>query len=81
LHAVADDPRYGVLDEPERDDAGRFDTTCDTTELPTDQKVGDSSSSERADQGLWMLRRSNSGSTAEVMRLSEGWGCRYLRTR
>ena len=40
-----------VLDEPERDDAGRFDTTCDTTELPTDQKVGDSSSSERAELG------------------------------
>jgi hypothetical protein len=80
-HAVADAPLEGSPDEPECDDAERYDTSSDNIELPTDQKVGDSSSSERADQGLWMLRRSNSGSTAEVMRLSEGWGCRYLRTR
>ena len=36
MHAVADDPPYSVMDEPERDDAGRFDTTCDGIELPTD---------------------------------------------
>jgi hypothetical protein len=29
LHAVADDPLDGSLDEPERDDAGRSDTSCD----------------------------------------------------
>jgi len=28
---------------------GGSDTTCDGIELPTDQKVGDSSSSERAE--------------------------------
>ena len=29
LHAVADDPRDGSLDQPERDGAGRSDTNCD----------------------------------------------------
>jgi hypothetical protein len=47
-HAVADAPLEGSPDEPECDDAERSDTTCDGIELPTDQKVGDSSSSERA---------------------------------
>jgi hypothetical protein len=46
-----------------------------------EERCLDNKRSFRNDQGLWMLRRSNSGSTAEVMRLSEGWGCRYLRTR
>ena len=51
-HAVAGAPPYSVLDEPERDNAGQSDTTCDTT----DQKVGDSSSSERASKspGRWL---------------------------
>jgi hypothetical protein len=42
-HAVADAPLEGSPDGPECDDAERYDTT-------TDQKVGDSSSSERAEQ-------------------------------
>jgi hypothetical protein len=47
-HAVADAPLEGSPDEPECDGAGRSDTSRDNIELPTDQKVGDSSSSERA---------------------------------
>ena len=47
-HAVADAPLEGSPDEPECDDAERYDTSSDNIELPTDQKVGDSSSSERA---------------------------------
>jgi hypothetical protein len=56
-HAVADAPLEGSPDEPECDDAERYDTSSDNIELPTDQKVGDSSSSERADQGF--VRRKN----------------------
>jgi hypothetical protein len=50
-HAVAHEPLEGSLDEPKCDGAGQSDTSSDTMELPTDQKVGDSSSSERAEQG------------------------------
>jgi hypothetical protein len=50
-------------------------------ELPTDQKVGDSSSSERADQGLYTVREANSGSTDKAKHLSEGWGVECLRAR
>ena len=48
LHAVAQEPRDDHLDETKCDGAGQSDTSTDTMELPTDQKVGDSSSSERA---------------------------------
>ena len=48
-HVVPDDLLESSLDEPKCDGAGRYDTTCDSIELPTDQKVGDSSSSERAE--------------------------------
>jgi hypothetical protein len=47
-HAVASDSRDGSLDRPKCDCTGQSDTSSDTMELPTDQKVGDSSSSERA---------------------------------
>jgi hypothetical protein len=48
LHAVAQEPRDDHLDETKCDGAGQSDTSSDTME-PTDQKVGDSSSSERAE--------------------------------
>ena len=51
LHAVPDGPRDVPIDRPECDDVGQSDTSCDIVELPTDQKVGDSSSSERAELG------------------------------
>ena len=34
LHVVADDSLDNSLDEPECDDAGRSDTSCDSVELP-----------------------------------------------
>jgi hypothetical protein len=39
LHAVADDPLDGSLDKPERDGAGRSDTSCDSSELSGSQEV------------------------------------------
>jgi hypothetical protein len=48
-HAVAQEPRDGHLDGTKCDGAGQSDTSSDTVKLPTDQKVGDSSSSERAE--------------------------------
>ena len=39
LHAVADDPLDSSLDKPERDGAGRSDTSCDSSELSGSQEV------------------------------------------
>src|ERR1019366_789645 len=39
LHAVAQEPRDDYLDETKCDGAGQSDTSSDTMELPTDQKV------------------------------------------
>ena len=55
MHAVAQEPRDDHLDETKCDGTPRSDTSSDGIELPTDQKVGDSSSSERADQGYVKL--------------------------
>jgi hypothetical protein len=81
LHAVAQEPRDDHLDETKCDGAGRSDTTCDSIELPTDQKVGDSSSSERADQGFVRRKNPNSAGTVQARRLSEGWGFEFLRAQ
>ena len=40
LHAVAQEPRDDHLDETKCDGSGQSDTSSDTMELPTDQKVG-----------------------------------------
>ena len=50
-------------------------------EMTTDQKVGDSSSSERADQGFVRRKNPNSAGTVQAKRLSEGWGFEFLRAQ
>jgi hypothetical protein len=58
-HAVADDPLDGSLDEPERDGAGRSDTSCDSIELPGSQEV-------RGFESLRLHRKSRSQGCAGV---------------
>ena len=66
LHAVADDPLDSSLDEPERDDTGRSDTSCDSVELPVSQEVQGFESLRlhrkypgHSSVSVWLMRRAD----------------------